>query len=106
MHEPQDISLRGVRRGALAIAGGIAFALAAAGLAWRLLQAAPGPGFAGTPPLLQPAPQSERAAYFAGKEAIVNGYGWVDRRSGIARIPVDQAMALMAARARTAREPR
>jgi hypothetical protein len=100
-----DIDLRAVRRGALAIASGIVFA----GLAsWFLLREL-GPA-ANTPPLarqeasfspgprLQPAPQPERAAYFAEKARQTSTYGWVDREAGIARIPLEEAMRLLAAR--------
>ena len=52
MPEQADLSMRGVRRGALAIAGGIAFAMVVAWICWRLLQPVPGPGFAGAQPLL------------------------------------------------------
>jgi hypothetical protein len=29
------------------------------------------------------------------QNAILNGYGWIDRDKGIARIPIDRAMELM-----------
>src|SRR5438067_11487716 len=102
-----DIDLRAVRRGALAIVGGIVFAALAA---WFLLREL-GPA-ANTPPLapplahpessfspaprLQPAPQPERAAYFAEKARQTGSYGWVDREAGIARIPLEEAMRLLA----------
>ena len=104
--EIADIDLRAVRRGALAIAGCILFAGLAA---WFLLREL-GPA-ANSPPLaqpassfspeprLQPAPQPERAAYFAEKARRTGSYGWVDREAGIARIPLEQAMRLLAARA-------
>ena len=96
-----DLDLRGLRRGALVIAGAIACALVAAALMLRARGPAsntPPRPFDGTKPLLQSAPQPERAAYFAEKRRVTEGYGWVDRRAGIARIPVDEAMTLLAAR--------
>lgn len=99
-----DISVRAVRWGALAILGGILFALAAAYGAWRLFGPEASAGhFAAPAPLLQSAPQPERAAYFADKEQRIGSYGWVDRKAGIARIPVEQAMQLMAGQGRTGR---
>lgn len=99
-----DLDLRGLRRGAAIIAGAIACALVAA----ALLLGARGPAsntppqpFEGTKPLLQSAPQPERADYFAEKRRVTAGYGWVDRKAGIARIPVDEAMKLLAARGAT-----
>ena len=101
-----DIDVRAVRRGAIAIAGGILFA----GLAAWLLLRALGPALNTSPlarpdatfspsPRLQPAPQPERSAYFAEKARTTGSYGWADREAGIARIPLEEAMRLLAARA-------
>lgn len=101
-----DIHLRGVGWGAAMVAGGIVFALVAAYVAFRTLQ--PAHGFGGpdaaagmrvAAPVLETAPQPVHAAYAAEKEQLINRYGWVDRKAGIARIPVEQAMRLMAGRA-------
>ena len=109
-HDEDGIHVRAIRRGALAIAGGIVFAV---GGSWWLLQrlgpaANTAPPPAAIPaPRLQPAPQDERAAYFAEKEARLNGYGWVDRDAGIARIPLEEAMRLEAQGAQRAQgEPK
>jgi len=106
--EIADIDVRAVRRGAIAIAGGIVFSGLAA---WFLLRAlGPAANTPPSPPLahpestfspaprLQPAPQEERAAYFAEKARRTGSYGWADREAGIARIPLDEAMRLLAAR--------
>jgi hypothetical protein len=55
----------------------------------------PGPG-------LQSAPQLDLAQYRAEKQRLMNSAGWVDAQRGIARIPVADAMALLAARAASA----
>jgi len=47
-------------------------------------------------PLLDSAPQPNRAAYEAEKQQLLNGWQWSDRSAGIARIPIAQAMQLMA----------
>jgi hypothetical protein len=96
-----DLDLRGLRRGALVIVGGIVCALGAAALMLREQAPAantPPHAFTGKAPLLQPAPQPERAAYFEEKRGATQTYGWVDRQAGIARIPLDEAMKLMAAK--------
>ena len=107
-HDEDGIHVRAIRRGALAIAGGIVFAV---GGSWWLLDRL-GPAVNSAPPpaaipapRLQPAPQEERAAYFAEKERRLSGYGWVDRNAGIAHIPLEEAMRLAAARARQEPKP-
>jgi hypothetical protein len=101
-----DVNPRGVAWGFAMILGGIVLACAGAWLAYRMLR--PPQGFAGPAttagmrvagPRLDPAPQPAKAAYEAEKERLVNGYGWVDRKAGVARIPVEQAMELMARQA-------
>ncbi|SDD01809.1 hypothetical protein SAMN05428966_1039 [Massilia sp. PDC64] len=97
----RDLDLRGLRRGAFVIVGGIVCALGAAALMLRGQAPAantPPRPFAGKAPLLQPAPQPDRAAYFEEKRRATQTYGWVDRQAGIARIPLDEAMRLMAAK--------
>jgi hypothetical protein len=98
----RDLDVRAIRIGATGIACGILFALLAS---WFLMHQrgpaanAPPRTFRAAPPLLQTAPQVERESYFAEKARLTGSYAWVDRQAGIARIPVDEAMRLMAARA-------
>ena len=85
--------------GVLAIVAGIALALCGAWLLFRQIGPASNdapPPSAIAAPRLQTAPQPERAAYFAAKEKRLANYGWVDRRAGIAHIPLEEAMRLMA----------
>jgi hypothetical protein len=49
-------------------------------------------------PSLESAPQLDRENYFAEKERLLNSWQWVDRQAGVARIPIDAAMQLMAQR--------
>jgi len=107
--DEDGIHMRAIRRGALAIAGGIVFAVG--GSWWLLHRLGPAANTAPPPqaipaPRLQPAPQDERAAYFAEKEARLNGYGWVDRGAGIAHIPLEEAMRLEAQRVQSAQKER
>jgi hypothetical protein len=109
--DPEHINVRAIGWGALAILGGIVFAVVAAFAAWRYLSPEPGPnrgpgGARAAAPELLTAPQPERAAYFAEKQRAIDGYGWVDRQAGIARIPVTEAMLLMAAQAQARRAQR
>jgi hypothetical protein len=110
MPESEDggIHARAIRRGALAIAGGIVLAVASAW--WLLHVLGPAENTARPPavipaPRLQPAPQDERAAYFAEKEKRLGSYGWIDRPGGVAHIPLEEAMRLMAARQQQGGKP-
>lgn len=49
-------------------------------------------------PLLQVTPQEDLKAMRAAEDAALTGYGWVDRKAGIVRIPINRAMALPAER--------
>lgn len=55
-------------------------------------------------PALQSAPQPELAAYRAQQAERLRSSGWVDAPQRIARIPIDDAMALLAARSASAPE--
>lgn len=100
----RDVNVRAIAIGGGIIACGIALALGAAFLLLRergpAANTAP-QAFKAPLPLLQTAPQIDRAGYFAEKERLTGSYAWVDRQAGIARIPVDQAMQVLAARAGT-----
>lgn len=110
---PDDINLRAVAWGGAIIVTGIVFALAVSwfglGLVWPGHGDHPPDAVGAAPtarPRLETAPQPERAAYERDKARLVDGYGWVDRAAGIARIPVEQAMLLMAADAQAEKEGR
>ena len=50
-------------------------------------------------------PDRELRELRAAEDAVLDSYGWVDRRAGIVRIPIDRAMELMAQRGLPARVP-
>jgi hypothetical protein len=103
-----DLNLRGLGWGAAIIVGSIGCALLAAALLLRARGPAantPPHPFQAPAPLLQPAPQPDRGAYFADKRRLLDSYGWVDRQAGVARIPLDEAMKLLAARGVAAARP-
>jgi hypothetical protein len=68
------------------------------------------PATAGPP--LEPDPAATLAQFRAQKAALLEGYGWVDRAHGVAHIPIDVAMRILAAQsaaasaARTGGRPR
>ncbi len=92
----------GVAAGAFALA----VAGAVAGVLWWLHASALAPGgerlargydLVVPGPNLQPAPQPDLRAYRAEKGRLLHGGGWVDAGRGVARIPIGDAMALLAA---------
>jgi hypothetical protein len=54
-------------------------------------------------PRLQALPHFELRDYCEAQERQVNTYGWVDRQSGILRVPIDRAMDLTLERGLSAR---
>ena len=56
-------------------------------------------------PPLEPDPTATLAHFLAEKHALLDGYAWVDRAHGIARIPVDEAMRMVVAEAGAASAP-
>jgi hypothetical protein len=56
-------------------------------------------------PRLQVQPRQDLANYCAVQDREVNTYDWVDRQSGIVRIPVDRAMDLILQRGLPSRSP-
>lgn len=107
------IHLRAVVWAGIAIAAMLAGAGAGAYFAWQAWRGsggyeAPNAVFdlsiAGA--VLESAPQADRAAYMAEKEKLLHGYQWIDRKAGIARIPVEEAMRIMAGGTATAEDGR
>ena len=104
--QARHISLRAIALGAAAIVVAITLAGTVGWLYARRLDAsgslgapAPSAPAASAPlalPLSESAPQPDRARYDAEKLAVRDGWAWIDKRAGIARIPVSRAMALMA----------
>lgn len=101
--ETGDIDARAI------VCTGIALLLviaAVSGAAWLLLRGwhvpVAGPNapldFAVAPPMLESAPQDARVRYDAEKRSLLESYSWVDRKRGIARIPIGRAMDLVVQR--------
>ena len=49
-------------------------------------------------PRLQTSPVKDLLALHAAEDAVLDSYGWVDRKAGIVRIPIGRAMELLAQR--------
>ena len=99
----QDVDARAILATIVALALAIAAVCATSYglLAWwhRPLAGPNGPrDFAIRPPVLESAPLAARNRFEAEKRALLEGYGWADRERGLARIPVERAMDLMASR--------
>jgi hypothetical protein len=56
-------------------------------------------------PALQKAPQNDLKNFEAEQRAALSGYAWIDRSHGIARVPIEDAMQIIAARAEHAYDP-
>jgi len=55
-------------------------------------------------PRLQVDPARDLAGLRAQEDSLLNGAGWVDEKTGIAHIPIDQAMSLLERRGLPARK--
>ena len=55
-------------------------------------------------PRLQDNPQQELRELRARQESLLNGYGWVDKEAGVARIPIEDAMKMVVERGLPTRE--
>jgi hypothetical protein len=54
-------------------------------------------------PRLEVYPHVDLGRKMRADEAVLNSYGWVDRKSGIVRIPIDRAVKLLTERGLPAR---
>jgi hypothetical protein len=106
--EPPGVATRIVL---IAVAGFLGFvALAMTGLFFYLRTSAPSalkqavehqfPG-----PTLQKSPQADLKQFEIEQRMALSGYGWIDRPKGLAHIPIDQAMRMIAARGDHAYDP-
>ncbi|HEY6050553.1 MAG TPA: hypothetical protein VIZ58_04840 [Thermoanaerobaculia bacterium] len=110
-HEPNVVSARGVARFMIGLATGTAFF---AVLVWGVFQLLKRDARSEDRPLpanvarqlerLPPAPRLEdrplapRSQLNARENAILGSYGWVDKKAGTVRIPIERAMDLIAHR--------
>lgn len=99
--ETRDVDTRRIALFGGALAGFILLALLILGLIYGI-PPHPLPFGVGTGlsernvPMLQTDPHADLQAYRAEKENWLDSYGWVDRSAGIAHIPIEEAMRIVA----------
>ena len=108
-HEASLVDARALHRVALGL--GVGLVLIAALMYpllrfWLAPQIAAGLQAPPPAPRLQAEPAADLVAERAQQRQRLEGYGWVDRDGGIAHIPIERAMALLAARDAAARDKR
>ncbi|MGE7138288.1 hypothetical protein ACQKIE_11720 [Luteibacter sp. NPDC031894] len=94
-HEAQGLGSRGLVRLAAILVGSAAFVLVACYFLWRSWVTVPRPAPRPEQPALQSEPRRD-LDMFRRRQRNADQWGWVDREHGIARIPVERAMQLMA----------
>ncbi|HEY5895371.1 MAG TPA: hypothetical protein VIT91_19285 [Chthoniobacterales bacterium] len=107
-YEKSDASARGVWIFGMALSLSVVLVVFGIGAMLKFLSAHPtsperaswvtSPGAEVPAPRLQADPRAEMQEYRARQEALLKGYGWVDRERGIVRMPIDQAMDVIAER--------
>jgi hypothetical protein len=114
-HEKTDATTRPIFRFVAALAVFVAVAMLAMALLFRyftqreaILDTSLSPLASEAPetvagPLLQPNPPVDLERLRREENAHLNSYGWVDEREGLAHIPIDRAIELMAERGLPAR---
>ncbi len=110
-HDPmdKDVNTRSIVRLGAALAAVVVLVLVALGPFTRWMTA-PEPGDKAPAPLatelsrvppeprLQPVPTAQLQDLRAYEKQRLSSYGWVDKNKGLAHIPIDRAIALMAER--------
>ena len=111
-YESRDLSARAIAWFAIGLAILALLTLLGMGLLMRLLSRGEPPGQAlarpgdtsaaafdrSAQPDLQVDPLRDLAGMHAAEEAQLKNYGWIDRQSGIAAIPIERAMEIVAER--------
>lgn len=57
------------------------------------------------PPRLQQNPRVDLGAYVQEQNHVLETYGWVDRKAGVVRVPINQAMTLLLQQGLPVRKP-
>jgi hypothetical protein len=100
LHEPTTIAAGPVNRVLLVAVLLLLAALLLSGVYWRHLfpKGAPPPAIIPPEPRLQTQAPQDLARLRAEQQAQLGRYAWIDRRAGVAQIPIERAMALLAQR--------
>ena len=94
-HEPQQLASHRLAGLAGILAGSTVLVLFACFFLWREWVTPPLPAHEPAEPKLQAEPRRDLEMLHR-RQRNANEWGWVDREHGIARIPVERAMQLMA----------
>lgn len=110
-HEESDANVRVVVRFGLGLAVLLVVSAIAMLLLFKFLQARPAPEASALAeereippsPRLQVTPSADMESMRAAEDNLLHSYGWVDKDSGVVRIPIDRAMDLLLQRGFPAR---
>ena len=113
-HHPPTINARAVMWFGIGLAASLALIALVVGIYLLVLQRShPSrarnartmePRVTAPPPQLQGNPAADLAIMRAREEAVLHSYGWVDRKAGVIRIPIERAIELTAERGLPARK--
>jgi len=105
-HETRDVNIRLIGIFGLGMLALLAGSLALMGWLFGVFAGTPGGHGRSTPgaemrsrppaPRLQTSPTQDMQEMLHAENARLQSYGWIDHASGIARIPIDRAMELLA----------
>jgi hypothetical protein len=104
--EPAEITRPGII--GAAVIGFLAFAAALMAILLAIyigVAPKPQPPQSFPEPRLQPHPQADLSDYLAAQDKKLKQSGWIDKSAGIAAIPVDKAMQIIAGRGASAFDP-
>ncbi|HEY5753968.1 MAG TPA: hypothetical protein VIT21_12520 [Chthoniobacterales bacterium] len=104
-YEKSDANTRGAWIFGMALSGSVVLVVFGIGAMLQFLSSHPAsptqaswvssPATEAPAPRLQTNPRLEMEDYRAGQDALLAGYGWVDRKRSLVRIPIDRAMDLL-----------
>ncbi len=98
-HEQSDIHVPAVAGFGLALAVGVGLVLAGVAAFHHPLTSVKVTAVTTPPgPQLQTHAREDLLKLRAAEDAMLNGYGWVDRKAGLVHIPIERAMELTAQR--------
>lgn len=113
-YEKRDVSVRGIMWFAAALLGAVVIILFGLWLSEfglnRLYPDGDTASRIGTPrieppqPRLQSSPATDLRELRAAEDAVLTSYGWVDRKAGVIRIPIERAMELTSERGLPSRQ--